>query len=109
MKVQSERVYGSYAASYPFGTETLVLNRDGTFVQQVTIKNEPPAAARGSWKFDPANSRVDLYGSMIVVDGFGKLRNDWRNVKPGVVSMDVEMHWSKILMGSAGKYPYVKQ
>jgi len=26
-------------ASYPFGTETITLKRDGTFVQRVTIEN----------------------------------------------------------------------
>ena len=110
MTVPAEKVYGTYVASYPFGTETLTLNRDGTFVQQVHMKNEHPVTVRGSWSFDPKEkSRVDLYGLMFVVDGFSELRSDWRTVKPGLASFGVQRRWFKVMMGSAGRYPYVKQ
>jgi hypothetical protein len=109
MTVRPEKVPGTYVASYPFGTEKLTLNADGTFLQEVTINSEVPETVRGSWKFDGHDSRVNLYGSMVVVDGFGALRRDWRIVASGFVSMDVEMHWSKILIGSAGECPYIKQ
>jgi len=102
-------VYGVYVASYPFGTETLTLQRDGNFVQSVTIENQPPALAKGSWRFDPNESRIILTGSMVVLDGFDRLRSDWRTVTSGVVSMDVERHWLRFLLASAQKYPYVKQ
>lgn len=101
-------VYGAYVASYPFGTETLTLQRNGNFLQTVTIGNEPAVSAKGTWSFDESDSRITLTDSMIVVDGFDKLRSDWRSVTPGVVSMDVERHWSKVLIASAAKYPYVK-
>src|SRR5205823_8516421 len=109
MTVRHEKVPGTYVASYPFGTETLTLNAVGTFLQEVTIKSEVPERVRGSWKFDGRDSRLTLYGSMVVVDGFGKLRHDWRTVTSGVDSMDVEMHWFKILIGSARECPYIKQ
>src|SRR5258708_1211743 len=98
MTVAAKRVPGTYLLSYPFGTETLLLKADGTFVQEVAIRNEQPVTVRGSWTFDPKESRVELFGSMIVVDGFEHLRNDWRTVTPGLVSMDVEMHWFRIVM-----------
>ena len=108
--VPSEKVYGTYVASYPFGTETLTLNRDGTFVQQVHMKNEQPVTARGSWTFYPkAKSRVDLDGFMAVLDEFDHLRSDWQKVAPGFASMDVETRSFRIVIGSAGKFPYVKQ
>ena len=56
--VSSEKVYGTYVASYPFGTATLALNRDGSFSQQVTIKGQAPATAKGSWSFDPIRSKI---------------------------------------------------
>ncbi len=108
-KVEPDDVYGVYVASYPFGTETLTLQRDGNFVQSVTIENQPPASAKGSWRFDPNESRIILTGSMVVLDGFDRLRSDWRTVTSGVVSMDVERHWLRFLLASAQKYPYVKQ
>ena len=35
--VAADRVYGTYVASYPFGTDTITLNRDGTFEQRVMV------------------------------------------------------------------------
>ena len=107
--VKRDDVYGTYMASYPFGTETITLKRDGTFVQRVTIENHSLATVQGTWQFDQKESRLTLSGSMVIVDGFDKLRNDWRAVDPGVVSVDVGRHWSKVLMASAAKYPYIKQ
>ncbi len=64
---------------------------------------------RGKWDFDPKQSRTNFYGAMIVIDGFDHLKSDWRTVTPGIVSLDVERHWFRIVMGSASAYPYVKQ
>jgi hypothetical protein len=105
MTVSSEKVPETYLASYPFGSETLTLNRDGSFFQQVKINAQPTATARGSWVFDPKESRIDLCGLMVVVDGFDDLKSNWKTVAPGVASFGVERHWFHVLMGSAGKYP----
>ena len=48
MAVRHDKVPGTYVAFYPFGTDKIMLNSDGTFVQQVTLNNEGPATARGS-------------------------------------------------------------
>jgi len=109
MRVPAEIVYGTYIASYPFGTETITLNRDGTFVQSVAIKQEQPLTVHGTWDFDPKNSRANFYGTIVVTDGFDHLRNDWRTVTTGIVSLDVERHWFRVEMGSAATYPYIKQ
>jgi len=106
--VPAGEVYGTYIASYPFGKETLKLQRDGSFVQSVVI-NGQTATARGLWKFDDKNSRVDLDGMMVVLDEFDHLRTDWQKKPPGLVSVDVERHWFRIVLGSAGRFPYVKQ
>ena len=88
-----------------------VLERDGTFKQRVALENEKPVTVRGSWQFDPRSerTRLDLYGSLVVDNGFGKLRTDWRKVEPGLVSLPVEMLWFKITIGSGGEFPYLKQ
>ena len=83
MTVSSEKVPGTYLASYPFGSETLTFNRDGSFFQQVKINAQSTATARGSWVFDPKQSRIDLDGSMVVVDGFGNLKSDWETAPRG--------------------------
>src|SRR5947209_3522001 len=60
--VPTEKVYGTYVRSYPFGTDTITLNSDGTFVQLVAIKQEQPVTVRGTWDFDPKESRANFYG-----------------------------------------------
>jgi len=109
MTVPAERVYGTYIASYPFGTETITLNGDGTFVQRVAIRQEQPVTVRGTWEFDPKESRANFHRVMIVTDGFDHLRSDWRTVTTGIVSLDVERRWFRVLMDSAATYPYIKQ
>lgn len=107
--VAAKGVYGTYLASYPFGAERITLNRDGSFVQQVAMNDQPPVTAHGTWEFDAKGSRVNLYGLKVVVDGIGHPRNDWQTVTSGIVSLDVEKHWFRIVMASAATYPYVKQ
>jgi hypothetical protein len=109
MRVSPDRVYGTYVASYPFGTDTLTLNQDLSFVQRVDIRGGESATVRGKWDFDPGESQVTLYGAMIAADEFDHLRKEWKTVTSGIVSLDVEIRWFKILIGSAFTYPYVKQ
>jgi hypothetical protein len=107
--VPLEKVYGMYKASYPFGTETITLNRGGSLVQVIAMKDQPPVTVYGKWKFDSQGSRVNLEDIKIVVDGTGQLSSDWQTAMPGTASLDVEMHWFRIIMASAATYPYVKQ
>ena len=109
INVPLKRVYGTYKASYPFGTETINLNEDGGFVQEVAVKDQAPVTVRGKWDFDSKGSRVNFDRLMMVVDGTGHLKSDWRTVTPGIASLDVETHWFRITMASAAVYPYVKQ
>lgn len=111
MSVPAEEVYGTYIAVYPFGAEMLTLFHDGSFVQQITVEKQSPVSATGSWSLDPqaSRSRVTLSGLITVVDGFDNLKSDWRAEKSGISSMDVEKHWFRIVIGSARKYPYIKQ
>jgi hypothetical protein len=75
----------------------------------VDIRGGESATVRGKWDFDPGESQVTLYGAIIVADEFDHLRKEWKTVTSGIVSLDVEIRWFKILIGSAFTYPYVKQ
>jgi hypothetical protein len=44
--VSAAEVVGTYVASYPFGTETITLNPDGTYVQRVEVAGDPPPQPR---------------------------------------------------------------
>jgi len=110
IRVGQEDLYGTYIASYPFGNETLTLERNSTFVQQVAINGQTPVTVQGRWQFDPGESRVSFYGSMWVLDGVGHLRSDWRTITPGLTgSLSAERLWSRVTIGSGGEYPYVKR
>ena len=108
--VPLEKIYGTYRASYPFGNETLTLNRDGSFVQQIVIRDQPPVTVHGKWDYySSQGSRVNFDGLVTAVDAFGHLKENWQKLQPGIASLDVEMHWFRIIMETAATYPFVKQ
>jgi len=107
--VPLDKVYGVYIAHYDYGNESIALNRDGTFVQTVKVENQSPATAKGSWEFDPKDSRVTLHGALVVDDGFGGHKGNWRTPTSGLVALDVELHWFRVEMGTGLPNPYLKQ
>ncbi|MFP5239404.1 MAG: hypothetical protein ACLGQW_06205 [Acidobacteriota bacterium] len=108
-KVPIDKVYGTYKTSYPFGTETIILQSSGKFTQHVAVNGQQEVTVSGRWEYDQNASRVNFEGLMIVLDGFGQLRNGWSEVKPGISSLNVEKNWFRIIMASAAPYPYLKQ
>jgi hypothetical protein len=106
-----QNVYGTYVATYPFGTDTITLNRDGTLDQQVVITGDPPPEiAHGHWSFDPSNGYVTFDVYLQVDNGFGKLNRTWRTPHHGLAaSLPIEKILFRMTMGSGAQYPYVKQ
>lgn len=100
--ISAEKVPGKYRADCPYGTEILILNVDGTFLQRMSVPGSPQRISSGKWTFDARDSRIELERFM-AYDVAGQ------TVKSGWASMDVEMMWFKILIGSASGNPYVKQ
>jgi hypothetical protein len=109
MHVPLQKVYGTYLARYPYGTDTIKLKPDGSFVQQVSVNQEKPVFATGRWEFDPNDSRVTFYGVLLVDNGFGNLRNHWELPAAGLVDLSVEMHWFRVVIGSGDEFPFFKQ
>jgi hypothetical protein len=62
-------VVGVYVAKYPSGTETIELKEDGTFLQEVVLK-EPqdttPVTRTGAWTVDEREQTVTMPGCMAV-------------------------------------------
>ena len=73
------------------------------------VKDQAPVALQGKWNFDAQGSRVNFDRLMMVMDGTGHLKSDWRTATPGIASLDVETLWFRIIMASAATYPYVKE
>ena len=106
--VPAQQIVGTYIARYPFGNAKLILSGDGTFVQTVSVGQQSPAVAHGSWQFDARRSKITLRGAMPVVDGSGHLQTDWRTTDE-LPEQPVERVWFKIEIESSNDYPYVKQ
>lgn len=106
--VPIDGVEGTYVASYPFGTETLTLNHDGSLIQRVEIKGQPQITVKGSWSFDPQMGYVTFHEYMQVADGFGKLRTNWRDV-PHEATEPVERIFLRIVINSGAQFPYIKR
>jgi hypothetical protein len=104
-----DEVCGTYVVAYPFGTDTITLNRDGTSIQKVTVAGDPiPEIAVGHWSFDPSNGYVTLDVYLAIDDGYAKLNGNWRTPHRGfAANLPVEKFIFITTMGS--KYPYIKQ
>ncbi|HAF15737.1 MAG TPA: hypothetical protein DHU55_06000 [Blastocatellia bacterium] len=88
-KVKSAgELYGTYVADYKVAREKVILNPDGTFTQEVTIKATSKVdVAKGRWSYDSKSGYVTFDGGfMVVLDGFHQFDPDYRKPKPGVVS-----------------------
>ena len=111
MNVPAEKVYGIYVASYPFGTETITLKRDGTFVQSIAIEQKETVTVRGTWELETGTeeTRVTFHGARVVDDNFDHPKKGWQTAPTGLWSLSVEMHWFCIVMASGFAHPYVKQ
>jgi len=71
---------GVYVANYPSGTETLTLNHDGAFEQEVRLRTSAdatPTTQTGTWEWDDSRQYLDLADCMAVNDGFGDIRSSF--------------------------------
>jgi hypothetical protein len=103
---------GVYVAKYPSGTETLTLKPDGTFLQEVTLKepqDSTPVTRTGSWTWDESAQRLRLHDGMAVNDGFGDISPTLRTDSGG--DTGAERKWwffGQILLGDRDSAPLWK-
>lgn len=109
--VTAQDILGTYVATYPFGTDTITLNSDGTLDQRVVVTGDPPPeSAHGHWSFDPSNGYVTFDVYLQVDNGFGKLNGAWRTPHRGsAASLPIEKSLFGMTMGSGAQHPYVRQ
>ena len=110
---QTSALYGTYVADYEFAKETLTLNPDGTYVQQVVLKSDGRVSvARGKWRYDPETAYATFdRNMMLVMDGFQHFRPNYAAPrKEGLVSLPVDRLLGHIRIGAAdGAAPYEKK
>ncbi len=75
-------LYGTYIAEHQFGTERLVLQANGEYVQEITVRDRPgTVTASGKWSYDVPRHYITLKKLLIAADVYGRLRKDY-NVLP---------------------------
>lgn len=108
---------GRYVAQHPFGTETVVLNANGTFLQDVRINGaSAPLEATGRWEYvrsdgDVGLGKIELRHCLAVNDGLGALRPGYR-LPLAMCTFAVErdrLILGRVVLGGGGSYPLVKQ
>jgi len=99
-KVNFDEVVGNYKLRYPYATEELQLNKDGTYIQTVLIDGETtPKTNKGNWEFDKKESEVVLNDALIVDDGFGKLNPHYSKIESGWWVLGARKSFGKISLG----------
>lgn len=90
---------GTYEAKYSFGTETLELNSDGSYIQVFASAGNSRTNI-GTWTFHPAKEWLDggsliLDDALIFGDGFGQPSKE---VRKSTWALDVEGDTSKVML-----------
>lgn len=111
--VQTKELYGTYVAEYSFGTETLLLQDDGAYKQEVAISGvSNPSVHSGKWRYDDRAKRIILEDCLVVSDGLGGLRRDYDVPQRGNCMFPVERRylWSgRLRLGPDEGNPYLKK
>jgi hypothetical protein len=94
MEIDVAELYGTYVAEYPFGTEKIVLQKNGRYSQEVLIKADGKITVQTErWEYDREANRVYLRRCLLVADGLGGLRKDYTVPMEGGCSFPVERRY----------------
>ncbi len=101
---------GTYVADYDVAKEKLTLNKDGTYIQEVTLKaNSKVDVSRGRWSYDKETQYVTFEDNfMFVIDAFGKLNPDYAKRKRGIFIVPATMYFGRMRIGSSERVSYKK-
>jgi len=101
---------GTYVADYAVAKEKLTLNKDGTFIQEVTLKKSLKVdLAKGTWMYDETTGYVIFNNNyMPVLDGFRKLNPDYNRPRRGQAFLPADKYFGYLLLGVAEGILYKK-
>lgn len=107
-----DELLGTYVAEYEFGTDKLELRSDGTYTQEITLKEgEKVIRGDGKWSYDRSRHYIDFEDLYVLSDGYGKKSDAYENLPRGPASYPVARYfWSRRLrLGPDEGTPYNKQ
>jgi len=107
--VNPDLIYGTYVATYPFGHDTLTLERGGHFNQKIEGDGQGAQAFSGTWQYSQRDGSIEFHHLGCIADGFGKLKDDWRTDVMDSSYQPVERLWFRLTINSGARFPYVKQ
>jgi hypothetical protein len=116
--ITTAELYGEYLARYPFGTDKIILSPGGRYVQEVAINGNSDRLVReGHWQFEVPDTplgfgRIRLDGCLRVVDGLGRLREDFKKPLLCMYPIERDFYFSdRLRLGSDGSagYPHNKK
>lgn len=102
-ELERNELIGEYRAGYSFGTETLQLNLDGTYVQKVTLQGETESTSHsGTWDYAAPRKLVIVQSPLQFSDHFGKLNVSYKlpvkgtwNLRPEKLFGKVSLVWNE--------------
>src|ERR1700676_4826996 len=85
LSVKPDDLNGIFVGESDLCKITLTLSSDGQCLQEVVVgSSSKVSTAKGQWKYDDKSKCVVLTGTMVVLDGFKKLRKDYEVIPAGV-------------------------
>jgi len=109
-QISLDNIYGMYVADYEVASEQLTINRDGTFLQKVTLKtNQKVDRAEGKWTYDLEDRYLRLDNNfMVVVDGFMEFNPNYLQPKKGIAALPTGKFLGNIRIGTSEGVLYKK-
>lgn len=106
-----KEIPGTYLAEYDFGTDSLRLESDGTYVQEIRVKGRSEVLrASGTWKYDQAESRIDLSDVYFIQNRYSDEWDDRTVTNLGRASYPIERYFfsRKLRFGPDDGHPHNK-
>lgn len=98
-RASDDDVVGQYVVVYPFGTESLTIKKDGSYLQAISTKKRSISVTHsGKWTFDSSSKVLRLYNPVLADDNFGKLRDQFELPVDGSWNLSLSKHWGKVIL-----------
>jgi hypothetical protein len=106
-----KEIPGTYVAEYEFGTDSITLNSDGTYTQEIRVKGRSEAlGALGVWKYEQTESRINFDDVYLIPNPYSDEWDETTVSNRGSASYPVERYFfsRKLRFGPDKGHPHNK-
>lgn len=104
---------GTWVAEYKGATERLILNPNGTYRQEIVAgdrNTRHELTNEGQWRVDDSDQRVILNHALVISDGYGNLRDNYRShYSEYNLPVEAQLMTGRLRLGLSEGVPYMKQ